>query len=83
MKDQFWEAELLPATDYYKKVILDGCSIQKKDVEICDLRFYHQRKYDPGSPRIQVYKKNVGRKEFIKNYHNFDEAISKFISLSK
>lgn len=83
MRDQFWETELLPVIDYYKKVLFDGCSIQKKDVEICDLRFYHQKKYDPKFPRIQVYKKNTGGREFIKTYHNVDEGISKFITLSK
>lgn len=82
MKNNNWETEILPQADYYKKVLLDGCLIKKHDVEMCDLRYFYRRKYDPNPhrPRIQIYKKNRGGKEIIEQYHNFDEAFSRFSS---
>ena len=84
MTDEHWETELLDQATYYKKVLLDGCIIQKYDVEMCDLRFFYRARYRNNSkPRIQIYKANKGSKEVIEEYHNYDESFSKFSSLIK
>ncbi|REK54568.1 MAG: hypothetical protein DWQ49_11075 [Bacteroidetes bacterium] len=87
MTDQNWETNLLNQADYYKKVLLDGCIIKKYDVEMCDLRFFFRSRsrgrYDLEKPRIQIYKANKGSKEVIEQYHNYNEAFSRFNSLTK
>lgn len=87
MTDQNWEANLLKEADYYKKVLLDGCIIKKYDVEMCDLRFFFRSRsrsrYNLEKPRIQIYKANKGSKEVIEEYHNYNEAFSRFNSLTK
>ena len=84
MTDEHWETELLDQATYYKKVLLDGCIIKKYDVEMCDLRFFYRARHRNNSkPRIQIYKANKGSKEVIEEYHNYDEAFSKFSSLIK
>ena len=56
MTDEHWETELLDQATYYKKVLLDGCIIQKYDVEMCDLRFFYRARYRNNSkPRIQIF----------------------------
>ena len=85
MMDENWETKLLNQADYYKKILLDGCIIKKYDVEICDLRFFYRPRYrnDSKKPRIQIYKTNKGSKEVIEEYHNYNEAFSRFNSLTK
>lgn len=81
MSNSYWETELLNESDYYKKVLLDGCVVKKKDVEMCDLRFFFTRRNENNDqPRIQVYKHNKNGREEINIYHNFDEAFFAFAS---
>jgi hypothetical protein len=83
MKNDFWETDLLEEADYYKKVLLDGCVIKRRDVEICDLRVFHKRKINiSDSPRIQVYKMNKGGREIVETHHNYNEAFFRFKELS-
>lgn len=80
---QYWETNLFQEVDYYKKILLDGCLVKKKDVEMCDLRFFFRRRYEPNPdrPRIQIYKKNRGGKEIIEQYSNYDDAYVRFATL--
>jgi hypothetical protein len=82
MTNDFWETDLLEEADYYKKVLLDGCIIKRRDVEICDLRVFHKRKINVSdSPRIQVYKMNKGGQEVVETHHNYNEAFFRFKEL--
>jgi len=81
MNNSYWETELLNESDYYKKVLLDGCIVKKGDVEMCDLRFFFTRRNEKNlQPRIQVYKHNKNGREELEVYHNFDEAFYVFAS---
>ena len=85
MIDDFWETSLLEEADYYKKVLLDGCIIKKRDVEICDLRIFHKSKSRiklSDAPRIQFYKMNKGGSEVVETHHNYNEAFFRFKELS-
>lgn len=81
--NDFLEIGFLQRSDCYKAVLLDGCVIQKKDVEMSDLRFHLKQYSNEASPKIQVYKNNKKGKEFIKSFYNFDEAVSCFNELIK
>ncbi len=73
MNNSYWETEILNESDYYKKVLLDGCIVKKSDVEMCDLRFFFTRRNeDNNRPRIQVYKHNKNGREELNIYHNFE-----------
>ena len=83
MTDDFWETSLLEEADYYKKVLLDGCVIKRRDVEMCDLRIFHKSKIKTSdAPRIQVYKMNKGGSEVVETHHNYNEAFFRFKELS-
>lgn len=79
----FLEIGLLQRSDCYKAVLLDGCVVQKGDVEMSDLRFHFKQYRNESSPKIQVYKQNKKGKEFIKGFYNFDEAVTCFNELTK
>lgn len=78
-----WETRILPDTDYYKKVLLDGCIVQYRDIEMSDLRFQVGKYASSDSPVIQVYKKNTGGNEFYGLFYNFEQAVSKFNELKR
>jgi hypothetical protein len=70
------------ANDYYKNVLLDGCSIEYKKLSICDLRdyydFYSRRK----TPIYQVHCHD-SKHRFSKIYDNVGDAINRFVELKK
>lgn len=80
MKD--WEIDLLQDVDYYKRVLLDGCVVINKDVEICDLRMFVDKYRGHDRPVIQVYKANKGGKEYCEMFHNFGKAVATFQRMS-
>jgi hypothetical protein len=83
MKNDFWEIGVLPREDYYKRVLLDGCIVQKDGIEMCDLRFHYKKYRDEHSPKIQLYKSDHKGSELVKMFHNFDEALSEFFKISE
>jgi hypothetical protein len=83
MNEEFIEMGLLQRSDCYKAVVLDGCIVQKGDVEMCDLRFFVNRYRNESSPKLEVYKHNRKGKETIEAFYNFDEAVSCFDRLVK
>ena len=68
--------------NYYKSVLLDGCSIEYKRLSICDLRdyynFYRRRK----DPIYQVHCDD-SKNRFSKVYKNISDAVNTFIELKK
>lgn len=83
MNNDFWEVDVLPRIDYYKRVVLDGCIIQKDGLEMCDLRFHYKKYRNERSPKIQLYKSHYKGGEFVKMFHNLDEAIEQFFKMSE
>ena len=82
--NQHWENTILRNSDYYKKVLMDGCIIKKGDVEIYDLRCFYKRKFDQSRKlRIHVYKANRNKKEILEEFHNYNDAFLRFESLVK
>lgn len=78
-----WETQMLPDTDYYKRVLLDGCVVQYGDIEMSDLRFQMGKYASSDRPVVQVYKKNPGGNEFYGLFYNFEQAVSKFNELKR
>ena len=83
MNTEFWEIDALTLEDCYKSILLQGCVVQKGDVEMCDLRFFYHKYENEHSPKIQIYKKNVNGQEYIQMFHNFTEAAAQFVELTK
>ena len=77
-----WEIDLLQDVDYYKRVLMDGCVVKNKDVEICDLRIFVDKYRGSERPVIQVYKANKGDKEYCQTFHNFGQAVTTFQEMS-
>ena len=69
-------------TNYYKSVLLDGCSIEYHRLSICDLRdyydFYRRRK----DAIYQVHCED-SKNRFSKIYKNINEAVETFIEIKK
>jgi len=70
------------ANDYYKNVLLDGCSIEYQKLSICDLRdyynFYSRRK----TPIYQVHCDDT-KNRFSQIYKDITDAVNSFVELKK
>ena len=69
-------------TNYYRRVLLDGCSIEYKKLSICDLRdyynFYRRRK----NPIYQVHCDD-SKNRFSKIYKDINDAVNIFNEIKK
>ena len=68
--------------DYYRGVLLDGCSIEYQKLSICDLRDYYNFYRKRRDPIYQV-QCDDSKNRFSKTYKNINEAVNNFIEIKK
>jgi len=68
--------------NYYKNVLLDGCSIEYRKLSICDLRDYYNFYRKRRDPLYQVHCDDPKHK-FSKVYKDINEAIRSFVTIQK
>ena len=73
-----WETTLLSDANYYTHVLIDGCVIQHRDVELCDLRCFVDKYRGSEKPALQVYKHNKGGREYCEMFYSFPDAVANF-----
>ena len=68
--------------DYYKSVLLDGCSIEYQKQSICDLRDYYNFYRKRRDPIYQVHCDD-SKNRFSQTYKNVHEAVNSFVEIKQ
>ena len=68
--------------NYYRNVLLDGCSIEYQRLSICDLRDYYNFYSKRRDPIFQVHCDN-SKNRFSQIYKDVNEAVNSFIEIKK